>query len=102
MLQASQLSNKQESPNMSAEVHLERQKRADLRAIPAFAPRVPTVTLISHRELRDKFTAHILQPGSLDHNLVASSRYRYSEGMSLSSYRTFFMKVFWHRVNRDE
>ncbi|XP_019213277.1 protein CBFA2T3 isoform X8 [Oreochromis niloticus] len=80
MLQASQLSNKQESPNMSAEVHLERQKRADLRAIPAFAPRVPTVTLISHRELRDKFTAHILQPGSLDHNLVASSRYRYSEG----------------------
>ncbi|XP_039465673.1 protein CBFA2T3 isoform X7 [Oreochromis aureus] len=80
MLQASQLSNKQESPNMSAEVHLERQKRADLRAVPAFAPRVPTVTLISHRELRDKFTAHILQPGSLDHNLVASSRYRYSEG----------------------
>lgn len=87
---------------MSAEVHLERQKRADLRAVPAFAPRVPTVTLISHRELRDKFTAHILQPGNLDHNLVASSRYRYSEGMSLSSYRTFFMKVFWHRVNRDE
>ncbi|XP_076739636.1 protein CBFA2T3 isoform X6 [Maylandia zebra] len=80
MLQASHLSNKQESPNMSAEVHLERQKRADLRAVPAFAPRVPTVTLISHRELRDKFTAHILQPGSLDHNLVASSRYRYSEG----------------------
>ncbi|XP_063330590.1 protein CBFA2T3 isoform X6 [Pelmatolapia mariae] len=80
MLQASHLSNKQESLNMSAEVHLERQKRADLRAVPAFAPRVPTVTLISHRELRDKFAAHILQPGSLDHNLVASSRYRYSEG----------------------
>ncbi|XP_035767489.1 protein CBFA2T3 isoform X9 [Neolamprologus brichardi] len=80
LLQASHLSNKQESLNMSAEVHLERQKRADLRAVPAFAPRVPTVTLISHRELRDKFATHILQPGSLDHNLVASSRYRYSEG----------------------
>lgn len=75
-LQAAHLSNKQESPNMSAEVRLERQKKADLRAAPAFAPRVPTVTLISHRELRDKYPAHILQPERLDHNLAASSHYR--------------------------
>ncbi|XP_007553961.1 protein CBFA2T3 isoform X3 [Poecilia latipinna] len=70
---------------MSAEVHLERQKRNDLGATsssfaPAFAPRVPTVTLISHRELREKRAAHRLQPGSLDHKLVASSLYRYTEG----------------------
>ncbi|XP_043957061.1 protein CBFA2T3 isoform X3 [Gambusia affinis] len=70
---------------MSAEVHLERQKRNDLGATsssfaPAFTPRVPTVTLISHREPREKRTAHRLQPGSLDHKLVASSLYRYTEG----------------------
>ncbi|XP_078031177.1 protein CBFA2T3 isoform X5 [Epinephelus lanceolatus] len=69
---------------MSAEVHLERQKKANLRAgassALAFAPRVPTVTLISHRELRDKHTAHRLQPGSLDLNLATSSYYRCSEG----------------------
>ncbi|XP_044061771.1 protein CBFA2T3 isoform X6 [Siniperca chuatsi] len=69
---------------MSAEVHLERQKKANLRAgtssAPAFAPRVPTVTLISHRELRDRHTAHRLQPGSLDPNLATSSHYRCSEG----------------------
>ncbi|XP_008403337.1 protein CBFA2T3 isoform X3 [Poecilia reticulata] len=70
---------------MSAEVHLERQKRNDLGATsssfaPAFAPHVPTVTLISHRELREKRAAHRLHPGSLDHKLVASSLYRYTEG----------------------
>ncbi|XP_044207494.1 protein CBFA2T3 isoform X6 [Thunnus albacares] len=69
---------------MSAEVHLEHQKKADLRAgsssSAAFAPRVPTVTLISHRELRDKHTAHRPQRGRLDPNLAASSHYRYSEG----------------------
>ncbi|XP_054901180.1 protein CBFA2T3 isoform X3 [Poeciliopsis prolifica] len=70
---------------MSAEVHLERQKRNDLGATsssfaPGFTPRVPTVTLISHRELREKRTAHRLQPGSLDHKLVASGLYRYTEG----------------------
>ncbi|KAM8762170.1 protein CBFA2T3 isoform 5-T5 [Acanthopagrus schlegelii] len=70
---------------MSAEVLLERQKKANLRAgtSPAlmFAPRVPTVTLISHRELRDKHSAtHRLQHGSLDPNLPISSHYRCSEG----------------------
>lgn len=78
-----------EGPIMSCEVHLERQKKADLRArtssAPVFAPRVPTVTLISHRELRDKHTAHRLQPRSLDSNLATSSHYRCSEGRSLSS-----------------
>ncbi|XP_036951690.1 protein CBFA2T3 isoform X7 [Acanthopagrus latus] len=70
---------------MSAEVLLERQKKANLRAgtspAPMFAPRVPTVTLISHRELRDKHSAtHRLQHGSLDPNLPISSHYRCSEG----------------------
>ncbi|KAM3626129.1 uncharacterized protein V6R79_023114 [Siganus canaliculatus] len=69
---------------MSGEVLLEWQKKADLRAgtssAPVFAPRVPTVTLISHRELRDKHIAHRLQPGSLDPSLATSSQYRCSEG----------------------
>ncbi|XP_040905766.1 protein CBFA2T3 isoform X4 [Toxotes jaculatrix] len=69
---------------MSAEVHLERQKKTNLRGgtspASAFVPRVPTVTLISHRELRDKHTAHRLQPRSLDPNLATSSHYRCSEG----------------------
>lgn len=74
---------------MSAEVHLQRQKTAEMRtgisSAPGFAPRVPTVTLISHRELRVKQTCHGLQPGSLDPNLATSSHYRCSEGRSLSS-----------------
>ncbi|KAM4744803.1 protein CBFA2T3 isoform 3-T3 [Anableps anableps] len=70
---------------MSAEVHLEQQKRDNLGATsssfaPAFVPRVPTVTLISHRELREKRAVHRLQPGSLDQNLVAISHYRCIEG----------------------
>ncbi|KAM4592621.1 protein CBFA2T3 isoform 4-T4 [Odontesthes bonariensis] len=69
---------------MSAEVHLECQKRDNLitgsSSASSFAPRVPTVTLISHRELREKHAAHRFQPGSLDHNLVASSLYKCSEG----------------------
>ncbi|XP_078103257.1 protein CBFA2T3 isoform X3 [Sander vitreus] len=69
---------------MSSKVHLERQKKANLRAgassTPACAPRVPTVTLISHRELRDKHIAHRSQHGSLDLNLATSSYYRCSEG----------------------
>ncbi|XP_071344823.1 protein CBFA2T3 isoform X1 [Trachinotus anak] len=70
---------------MSAEVHLEHLKRADLRGgtsspASAFAPRVPTVTLISPRELREKHSAHRLQPGSIDRNLATSSHYRCSEG----------------------
>ncbi|XP_065808936.1 protein CBFA2T3 isoform X5 [Labrus bergylta] len=67
---------------MSAEVHLERQKKADRRAVTALglSPRVPTVTLISHRELREKHTAHRLLPASHDPNLATSSLYRCSEG----------------------
>ncbi|XP_056221155.1 protein CBFA2T3 isoform X4 [Seriola aureovittata] len=69
---------------MSAEVHLERLKKADLRGgtsfASAFAPRVPTVTLINHRELKDKHAAHRPQPGSIDRNLATSSHYRCSEG----------------------
>ncbi|XP_056268627.1 protein CBFA2T3 isoform X1 [Pseudoliparis swirei] len=69
---------------MSAKVHLERQKKADLRAgassAPAFGPRVPTVTLVSHRELRDEHTGNRLQPGSLDLNLATRRYYRCSEG----------------------
>ncbi|XP_038139850.1 protein CBFA2T3 isoform X4 [Cyprinodon tularosa] len=70
---------------MSAEVHLERQKREDLGAPSssfgtAFAPRVPTVTLISHRELREKHAAQRFQPGFLDQKLLSSSHYRCIEG----------------------
>ncbi|XP_026176156.1 protein CBFA2T3 isoform X7 [Mastacembelus armatus] len=68
---------------MSTAVNLDRQKKADLRAdtssSPAFALRVPTVTLISHRELRDKPAAHRLQPVILGPNLATSGRYRCSE-----------------------
>ncbi|XP_013858531.1 protein CBFA2T3 isoform X6 [Austrofundulus limnaeus] len=63
---------------MSAEVHLERKKRDN--SVPALAPCVPTVTLISHRELREKLGANTLQPGGFDHNLAAGRRYRCSEG----------------------
>uniref|UniRef100_A0A672GPD2 CBFA2/RUNX1 partner transcriptional co-repressor 3 n=2 Tax=Salarias fasciatus TaxID=181472 RepID=A0A672GPD2_SALFA len=69
---------------MSAEVHLEHQKTADLIAgstsAPTFAACVPTVTLISHRTLRGKHAAHSFQPRSLDHSLAASAHYRCSEG----------------------
>lgn len=73
---------------MSTEVHLERKKRDD--SVPAFAPRVPTVTLISHRELREKLGANRLQPGGFDHNLAAGRRYRCSEGRSVSFFFFFF------------
>ncbi|XP_069381192.1 protein CBFA2T3 isoform X5 [Paralichthys olivaceus] len=72
---------------MSAEIHSERQKRADLRSgtsasafASAFAPHVPTVTLISHRELKHKHAARRLQPGSLEPSLAPNSHYRCSEG----------------------
>nr|XP_040055941.1 protein CBFA2T3 isoform X4 [Gasterosteus aculeatus aculeatus] len=69
---------------MSAKVHSKRKKKMDLRAgapsAPAFAPLVPTVTLISHREPRDKHAADRLQAGSLDLNQATSSYYRCSEG----------------------
>lgn len=73
---------------MSAEVHLEQQKRSELGAAsssfaPAFAPHVPTVTLVSHRELREKRAAHRLQPGNIGKNLMASSHYRRNEGSSV-------------------
>lgn len=75
--------------NMSCEVYLEHQRKADLRAetspAPAFAPHVPTVMLISHRDLRDKHGAHRLHLGSLDSSLVTRNHYRHREGRSLSS-----------------
>lgn len=66
---------------------MERPKKADLLAgapsAPLFGPRVPTVTLVSHRELRNK---HVVQrprpPGSLDINLAVGSHYRCREGES--------------------
>ncbi|XP_054587830.2 protein CBFA2T3 isoform X3 [Nothobranchius furzeri] len=79
----------QRHPNMSAEVHLERQKRNNLSpSAPAFAPPVPTVTLISHRELREKRAAHRLQPASFDHNLAASSYYRCGDGRKVQKVGT--------------
>ncbi|XP_054865986.1 protein CBFA2T3 isoform X5 [Amphiprion ocellaris] len=65
---------------MSVEITLERHKKAESSSAVAFSPRVPTVALISHRELRDKLATHRLQPRSLDLNLAASSHYRCSEG----------------------
>ncbi|XP_029353303.1 protein CBFA2T3 isoform X6 [Echeneis naucrates] len=68
---------------MSAEVHLERLKSADLRdgsSVSAFAPHVPTVTLISHRELKEKHAAYRLLSGRTEHNLATSSHYKCSEG----------------------
>lgn len=85
---------------MSAEVHLEQQKRSDLGAAsssfaPAFAPHVPTVTLVSHRELREKRAAHRLQPGSIGKNLMASSHYRCNEGRSLTLLQDLFYEIIW-------
>ncbi|XP_076011846.1 protein CBFA2T3 isoform X2 [Genypterus blacodes] len=69
---------------MSSEVHLKRQRTAELRgemsSSPLFLPRVPTVTLISHRELRDKQSVRRLLPVSLDSNLATCRLYGYSEG----------------------
>ncbi|KAF7664758.1 hypothetical protein LDENG_00167650 [Lucifuga dentata] len=88
---------------MSSEVHFKRQRTAKLRtetsSSPLFAPHVPTVTLISHRELRDKQSIHRLQPGSLDPNLATSSHYRCSEGRSLSFLPELFYGIFWQRVS---
>ncbi|XP_055363511.1 protein CBFA2T3 isoform X3 [Betta splendens] len=64
---------------MSAEVHLERQKKAGTSSAPGFAPRVPTVTLVSHRELRVKHACRGLRPGSLDPDPATSSHYNCSE-----------------------
>lgn len=81
---------------MSAKVHSKRKKKMDLRAgapsAPAFAPLVPTVTLISHREPRDKHAADRLQAGSLDLNQATSSYYRCSEG------RNLFYEISWQCV----
>lgn len=56
---------------------MEHPKKADLLAgaTPAalFGPRVPTVTLVSHRELKNRHLVQRLRPhGSLDVNLVLS------------------------------
>lgn len=66
---------------------MERPKKADLLAgaspAPLFGPRVPTVTLVSHRELRSKHAVQRLRPhGSLGVNLAASGggHYRCREG----------------------
>ncbi|XP_075876989.1 protein CBFA2T1 isoform X4 [Nelusetta ayraudi] len=70
---------------------MERPKKADLLAgassAPLFGPGVPTVTLVSHRELRNRHVIPRLQPpGSLDVNLAgsssssSSSHYRCREG----------------------
>ncbi|KAM7424281.1 hypothetical protein PAMA_000561 [Pampus argenteus] len=77
---------------MSTEVHLERQKKADLRAgsssSAVFAPCVPTVTLISYRELRNKHTALRPQRGSLGPNPAAISHYRCTEGSRVQTVGT--------------
>lgn len=77
---------------MSAEVHLECKKRDD--SVPAFASHVPTVTLISHRERREKLGASRLQPGGFDHNLAAGRRYGRSVSVFFFSYRTCFMRSY--------
>ncbi|XP_029702015.1 protein CBFA2T3 isoform X8 [Takifugu rubripes] len=77
---------------MSCEVYPEHQRKADLRAetspASAFAPHVPTVTLISHRNPRDKRGAHQLQLGRFDSSLVNRSHYRYSEGSRVQTVGT--------------
>lgn len=69
---------------------MERPRKAELLAgassAPLFGPGVPTVTLVSHRELRNKHVVqHLQPPGSLDVNLAgssssSSSHYRCREG----------------------
>lgn len=74
---------------MSCEMELEQQAKADHRAktlsAPVVAQRVPTVTLVSHRELRGRHAAHQLQPGSLESRLSTRSHYSRGEGRSSSS-----------------
>lgn len=70
---------------------MERPKKARLLAGASSAPllglRVPTVTLVNHRELRNKHAVQRLRPpGSLDVNLPlgdSSSSFRCREGESV-------------------
>ncbi|XP_058485287.1 protein CBFA2T3 isoform X2 [Solea solea] len=76
---------------MSSDIHLERQRNAELRggtSASAFAPCVPTVALISLRETRGKHAAHRLQPGSRDPNLATGSHYHRSEGSRVQTVGT--------------
>ncbi|KAM8876438.1 protein CBFA2T3 isoform 2-T2 [Synchiropus picturatus] len=63
---------------------MEHQKKSELKArashSPASSARVPTVTLVSHRELRDKHAARRAQHRRLAPNPVASGLYRCIEG----------------------
>ncbi|XP_016888033.1 protein CBFA2T3 isoform X3 [Cynoglossus semilaevis] len=68
---------------MSSDIHLGRQRKGDLRegtSVSAFAPCVPTVTLISLRDAEDKRTQRRLQHGNPDPRLMSNSHYRRSEG----------------------
>lgn len=69
---------------------MDRSKKADLLAgaspAPLFGLRVPTVTLVSHRELRNRHVVQRLQPhGGLDVNPSVSggSHYKCREGNSV-------------------
>ncbi|XP_061526115.1 protein CBFA2T3 isoform X3 [Phycodurus eques] len=63
---------------MSVEVHLEHKKKANQRG--AHLARVPTVTLVSHRELRANDSTHTLHHRGLDSKLAPSGQHRSSEG----------------------
>lgn len=70
---------------MSAEVHLEYLKKVPLSSAP-FVPRVPTVTLISHKPLRDRGGARRQQ----DQTLSTAGYYRCREGRTGLSSRHVF------------
>ncbi|XP_055010300.1 protein CBFA2T3 [Boleophthalmus pectinirostris] len=74
---------------MSAEVHLERLKKASSSS--AFALCVPTVTLISHKPLRDRASAH--RPPHLPQS--AGAHYRCREGRSGLYPEGLSSEVFW-------
>ncbi|XP_061620183.1 protein CBFA2T3 isoform X3 [Phyllopteryx taeniolatus] len=63
---------------MSVEVHLEHKKKANQRG--GHLARVPTVTLVSHRELRANDSTHTLHHRGLDSKLAPSGQHRSSEG----------------------
>ncbi|XP_061670957.1 protein CBFA2T3 isoform X6 [Syngnathoides biaculeatus] len=63
---------------MSAEVHLDHKKKANQRGGPP--ARVPTVTLVSHRELRANDSRHMHHHRGLDPKLAPSCQHRSIEG----------------------
>lgn len=82
---------------MSSDIHLGRQRKGDLRegtSVSAFAPCVPTVTLISLRDAEDKRTQRRLQHGNPDPRLMSNSHYRRSEGKS----KRLFRDIPWQSV----